>query len=136
VRNNVFCLDSHRRKKTELPATTNTPPEATPSTNQGISIGYSTWWKDIRLNAEPSLTVRVTAVNVLTDFRIHPVNRKISQPQVRIALRFDLLGSEQLKQVDFTERSTKLISRLLGREVYVLQQGDTLIYTTTHPSPR
>lgn len=136
MNDNVFCLDAHRRKNTERSIDPSTLTEATLNAERAAPIDYVTWSKDIRLHSEPSLTVRTTAVNVLTDFRIHPVTRIAGHQQVLIALRLDLLKHEELKQVDFMKQSTRLIGRLLGRKVYVVQQDDTLIYTTTHPSPR
>ena len=137
MNDNVFQLADYRHK-----ARKRTVPSALPGiildARRAGTIDHATWSKDIRLNSEPSLTVRTTAVNVLSDFRVHPVSGSIGQQHVLIELRLDLLKDEELRLNDFTERSAKLVGRLLGREVNVQQQSNSatilLVYSAVHPS--
>lgn len=138
MNDNVFNLDAHRRKKVKRPISPSALPEVILGAERAVVIDRETWSKDITLNDEPSLTVRTTAVNVLTSFRVHPVSRIVGRQHVKIELRLDLLADEQLKEDDFIERSAELIGRLLGRQVKVLPKIDSatiwLVYTLIGPS--
>jgi hypothetical protein len=139
VSDNVFDLDAHRRKKATRPVTPRTLQAVIVAAERAVAIDHATWLQHVELDGEPSLVVRTTAANVLTEFRVHPKSRIVGQQDVRIELLHGLLAKEEMTPNDFVKRSARLISRLLDRKVDVLRESDAariwLVYTTTSPRP-